>query len=93
MKQIKQQTVKRIKRPHQDDLAFAAEWLRTYDDADVDTGGTARVLRVARWLEELVTEAYIDARIKEAGLTKAESKVLRQRLKSMYVTQVVDSTT
>ena len=63
--------------PGPDDLRFAAEWLRQYDDEHDGGQDTARCARIAEWLDDQADAMTLRNVAKQAGVPVA---ALRDKL-------------
>ena len=63
--------------PSPDNLRFAAEWLRAYDDTHDGGAGTADAARVAEWLDSLAQAKEVRDLARTHGVPIA---ALRKRL-------------
>jgi len=77
-----------MKTPEADDLRFAAEWLRQYDDTHDGGKQTAIAAKVAEWLDAQADAKELRATAREHGLPTAK---LRSKLRDvMRVRKDVD---
>ena len=69
-----------MKTPDAEDLRFAAEWLRQYDDSHDGGEMTARATAVAEWLDAQATAQNLRAAAREHGVPVAG---LRRKLAAL----------
>ena len=61
-----------------DDLAFAAEWVRTYDASGEDENGE-RAVRIVAWLEAEIKRRDTDAAIRRTAKRHGVSRTFVRR--------------
>lgn len=66
--------------PSPDDLRFAADWLRCYDDEHDGGGDTRRMEAVAAWLDARADAREVRAVARESGVPVAK---LREKLREI----------
>lgn len=69
-----------MKTPNADDLRFAAEWLRQYDDTPDGGAQTAIAEAVAAWLDDQASASELRSVARENGVPVGK---LRQKLRRM----------
>ena len=69
-----------MKTPETDDLRFAAEWLRQYDDTHDGGDQTAIAVMVAEWLDAQAYAKELRATAREHGVPAAK---LRAKLRDV----------